>query len=52
MLSPRRRYLLLSLCVLLLIGLVAVWLRSTTPQIPEAIKRGYSDALELSLIHI
>ncbi|MHA6788968.1 lipopolysaccharide assembly protein LapB [Pseudomonas sp. FP2300] len=44
--SPRRRYLLLSLCILLVIGLVAVWLRSTTPQIPEAIKRGYSEALE------
>src|SRR3546814_5889052 len=23
-----------------------MWLRSTTPQIPEAIKRGYSEALE------
>lgn len=43
--SPRR-YLLLSLFVLVVIGLVAMWLRSTTPQIPEAIKRGYSEALE------
>jgi tetratricopeptide (TPR) repeat protein len=43
--SPRR-YLLLSLCVLLLLGLVAVWLRGTTAQIPETIKRGYSEALE------
>ncbi|MGN8275803.1 tetratricopeptide repeat protein [Pseudomonas sp. SMV71] len=45
MLSPRR-YLILSLSILLAISVVAIWLRSTTPQIPEAIKRGYSEALE------
>jgi hypothetical protein len=40
-----RRYLLISLCALLVIGLAWVYLRSTTPVVPEAIKRGYSEAL-------
>jgi tetratricopeptide (TPR) repeat protein len=40
-----RRYLLISLCVLFAIGLAWTFLRSTTPVIPEAIKRGYSEAL-------
>lgn len=44
--SSSRRYLLLSLAVVLAIGIVAMWLRNATPQIPEAIKRGYSEALE------
>jgi len=41
-----RRYLLLSLSILMVIGLVALWQHTSTPQIPEAIKRGYSEALE------
>ncbi|NUT87280.1 tetratricopeptide repeat protein [Pseudomonas corrugata] len=40
-----RRYLLLSLGVVLMIGLVGLWRHSNTPQIPEAVKRGYSEAL-------
>ncbi|WP_434674893.1 tetratricopeptide repeat protein [Pseudomonas sp. R4-84] len=44
--SSSRRYLLFTLAVVLAIGLVAIWLRNATPQIPEAIKRGYSEALE------
>ncbi|KAA0955231.1 lipopolysaccharide assembly protein LapB [Pseudomonas sp. ANT_H12B] len=40
-----RRYLLISLCVLFAIGLAWVFLRSTTPVVPAAIKRGYSEAL-------
>lgn len=39
-----RRYLLISLCALLVIGLAWVYLRSTAPVVPEAIKRGYSEA--------
>ena len=41
-----RRYALISLLVLLVIVVGTLWLRSTTPQIPEAVKRGYSEALE------
>lgn len=41
-----RRYLLISLCVLFAIGLAWFFLRSTTPAVPEAIKRGYSEALK------
>ncbi|WP_213938971.1 tetratricopeptide repeat protein [Pseudomonas sp. dw_612] len=40
-----RRYLLISLCVLLAIALAWFFLRSSTPVVPEAIKRGYSEAL-------
>ncbi|TWC22998.1 MULTISPECIES: lipopolysaccharide assembly protein LapB [unclassified Pseudomonas] len=40
-----RRYLLFSLGIVLMIGLVALWRHSSTPQIPEAVKRGYSEAL-------
>lgn len=40
-----RRYLLISLCVLFAIGLAWMFLRSSTPVVPEAIKRGYSEAL-------
>jgi tetratricopeptide (TPR) repeat protein len=40
-----RRYLLISLCALLIVGLAWFSLRSTTPVVPEAIKRGYSEAL-------
>ena len=40
-----RRYLLISLCVLFAIGVAWFFLRSTTPVVPEAIKRGYSEAL-------
>jgi tetratricopeptide (TPR) repeat protein len=40
-----RRYLIISLCVLFAIGLAWVFLRSTTPVVPEAIKRGYTEAL-------
>ncbi len=43
--AQSRRYLLISLCALLVIGLAWVYLRSTTPVVPEAIKRGYSEAL-------
>jgi tetratricopeptide (TPR) repeat protein len=40
-----RRYLIISLCVLFAIGLAWFFLRSSTPVVPEAIKRGYSEAL-------
>jgi tetratricopeptide (TPR) repeat protein len=40
-----RRYLFISLCVLFAIGLAWFFLRSTTPAVPEAIKRGYTEAL-------
>jgi tetratricopeptide (TPR) repeat protein len=40
-----RRYLLISLCALFVVGLAWLYLRSTTPVVPEAIKRGYSEAL-------
>ncbi|MGL6244376.1 tetratricopeptide repeat protein [Pseudomonas sp.] len=40
-----RRYLLISLCVLFAFALAWFFLRSTTPVVPEAIKRGYSEAL-------
>lgn len=40
-----RRYLLISLCILLAIALAWFFMRSTTPVVPEAIKHGYSDAL-------
>ncbi|VVO73308.1 tetratricopeptide repeat protein [Pseudomonas fluorescens] len=40
-----RRYLLISLCALFAIVLAWTFLRSSTPVIPEAIKRGYSEAL-------
>jgi tetratricopeptide (TPR) repeat protein len=40
-----RRYLIISLCVLLAIGVAWLFLRSTTPVVPEAIRRGYSEAL-------
>ncbi|MFU2326024.1 tetratricopeptide repeat protein [Pseudomonas sp. NFX98] len=41
-----RRNLLISLSILFAIGLAWAFLRSTTPVVPEAIKRGYSEALE------
>jgi tetratricopeptide (TPR) repeat protein len=40
-----RRYLLISLCVLIVVGLAWLSLRNTAPVVPEAIKRGYSEAL-------
>lgn len=40
-----RRYLIISLCVLLAIGVAWLYLRGSTPVIPQAIKRGYSEAL-------
>ena len=40
-----RRYLLITLCVLFAIAFAWLFLRSTTPEMPEAIKRGYSEAL-------
>jgi len=40
-----RRYLLICLCVLFAIVLAWFFLRNTTPAVPEAIKRGYSEAL-------
>lgn len=40
-----RRYLLISLCVLFAIGLAWMFLRSSTPVVPEAIKLGYTEAL-------
>ena len=40
-----RRYLLISLCALLVLGLAWFSLRVTTPVIPEAIQHGYSEAL-------
>ena len=44
--SKPRRYLLISLLTVLAIAIAWYSLRSATPQIPEAIKRGYSEALE------
>jgi predicted Zn-dependent protease len=41
-----RRYLLISLCILFVIGLAWMLLRSTAPVVPEAIRRGYSEALQ------
>ena len=41
-----RRYLIISFCVLLAIGLAWFFLRSTTPAVPAAIKRGYTEALD------
>ncbi|MBC2689023.1 MULTISPECIES: tetratricopeptide repeat protein [Pseudomonas] len=41
-----RRYLIISLLVVVAIALAWVSLRSVTPQVPEAIKRGYSEALD------
>lgn len=43
--TQSRRYLLISLCVLFAIGLAWLFLRSSTPVVPETIKRGYSEAL-------
>eukprot|EP01030_Chromulinospumella_sphaerica_P005954 gene5954-5823_t len=43
--TQSRRYLLISLCVLFAIGLAWMFLRSSTPVVPETIKRGYSEAL-------
>ncbi|MGZ7457489.1 tetratricopeptide repeat protein [Pseudomonas sp. Ma2-10] len=40
-----RRFLLIGLCVLFAIGVAWFFLRTTTPAVPEAIKRGYSEAL-------
>jgi tetratricopeptide (TPR) repeat protein len=40
-----RRYLLVSLCALLLAGVAWLSLRSTAPVIADAIKHGYSEAL-------
>ncbi|ATE77559.1 MULTISPECIES: tetratricopeptide repeat protein [Pseudomonas] len=40
-----RRYLLISLCALFALALAWFFLRSTTPVVPEAIRRGYSEAL-------
>ncbi|WP_448092762.1 tetratricopeptide repeat protein [Pseudomonas lini] len=40
-----RRYLLISLCVLFALALAWLFLRSTTPVVPAAIKHGYSEAL-------
>lgn len=40
-----RRYLIIGLCALLALGIAWLLLRSTTPQVPEAIRRGYSEAL-------
>lgn len=44
--SQPRRYLIISLCILLAIGLAWFFLRSTTPVVPEAIRRGFSEALD------
>ncbi|KAB0494249.1 tetratricopeptide repeat protein [Pseudomonas vancouverensis] len=41
-----RRYLLIGLCALIVIGLAWFALRSTTPVVPEAIKRGFTEALD------
>jgi tetratricopeptide (TPR) repeat protein len=41
-----RRYLIISLCFLFAIALAWLFLRSSTPVVPEAIKRGYSEALD------
>ncbi|SDP03119.1 Tfp pilus assembly protein PilF [Pseudomonas arsenicoxydans] len=43
--SQSRRYALISLCVLLAIVLAWFFLRTPAPVVPEAIKRGYSEAL-------
>ncbi|MDP9688188.1 UNVERIFIED_ORG: tetratricopeptide (TPR) repeat protein [Pseudomonas mohnii] len=43
--TQSRRYLLISLSVLFAIGLAWMFLRSSTPVVPETIKRGYSEAL-------
>jgi len=40
-----RRYLLISLCALLVIVIAWLFLRSTTPAVPESIRRGFSEAL-------
>ena len=40
-----RRYLLISLGLVLIIVVAWLSLRSTAPVVPEAIKRGYSEAL-------
>lgn len=40
-----RRYLIISVCALFAIGVAWFFLRSTAPVVPEAIKRGYSEAL-------
>jgi tetratricopeptide (TPR) repeat protein len=41
-----RRYLIISLCALFAIGLAWFFLRSTAPEVPAAIKRGYTEALD------
>jgi tetratricopeptide (TPR) repeat protein len=40
-----RRYLIISLCILIAIGLAWLFLRSSAPVVPEAIKRGFTEAL-------
>ncbi|OOV90611.1 tetratricopeptide repeat protein [Pseudomonas sp. MF4836] len=44
--SPPRRYLLISLLIVLALSLGWFMLRSSPPQVPEAIKHGYAKALE------
>lgn len=44
--SPPRRYLLISLLIALALSLGWFMLRSSPPQVPEAIKHGYAKALE------
>ncbi|MDQ0123981.1 tetratricopeptide (TPR) repeat protein [Pseudomonas lini] len=44
--SQSRRYLIISLCVLFAIGLAWFFMSSTTPVVPAAIKRGYTEALD------
>lgn len=44
--SPPRRYLLISLLIVLALSLGWFMLRSGPPQVPEAIKHGYGKALE------
>ena len=41
-----RRYLIISLCVLFALVIAWFFLRNTTPVVPQAIKRGYSEALD------
>ncbi|MGF6150658.1 tetratricopeptide repeat protein [Pseudomonas fluorescens] len=41
-----RRYLYISLLVLFAVGIAWFSLRSTTPEVPPAIKQGYHDAME------
>jgi len=41
-----RRYLFISLCTLFIVGLAWFFARSSAPVVPEAIKRGYSEALQ------